>query len=197
MTLRSARISCLFVLAAIVGCQTLAASDSGPAQIRFTNARVFDGESFKRRDICVEESQIVSCQGLRVAAIDLAGAFITPPFGDAHTHHFDGKYTIDWHTQLGFGSGAFYAMNLTSRSTQVAMIRERFRGPDNIDVLTSLGGITGPDSHPAEIYEALAIGAYTYEDQIARAAEIHASRLVADDAYYVVDGKHVVHNPVE
>ncbi len=50
-----------------------------------------------------------------------------------------------------------------------------------------MGAITGPDSHPIEIYEALALGAYTFKDQLARADEIHASSLVADDAYFIVE----------
>ncbi len=52
---------------------------------------------------------------------------------------------------------------------------------------TALGGITGPESHPAEIYEALALGIRSYEEQVARADEIQASRRWADDAYFVVE----------
>ena len=45
----------------------------------------------------------------------------------------------------------------TPTSTTLA-IRDRFSGPGNIDVATSLGSVTGSQSHPAEIYEALALG---------------------------------------
>ena len=189
MKMGSSIILGLVALAALGGYQTQSTSDSDQTYTRFANAHVFDGASFVQRDICVERSQIVSCKGLRGAAVDMAGAYITPPFGDAHTHHFDGPYGIDWQTKLGLQSGAFYAMNLTAQSTQVALIRDRFRGPTNVDVVSSLGGITGPESHPAEIYEANAIGAYSYEDQLARAEEIRAGRKVADDAYYVVENK--------
>ena len=69
----------------------------------------------------------------------------------------------------------------------VVAIRERLSGFGNIDIATSRGRITGPESHPAEIYEALALNIRSYEDQVDRADEIHAGSCAADDAYYVVE----------
>ena len=66
-------------------------------------------------------------------------------------------------------------------------IRERLSGFGNIDIATSRGRITGSESHPAEIYEALALNIRSYEDQVDRADEIHAGSCAADDAYYVVE----------
>ncbi len=66
-------------------------------------------------------------------------------------------------------------------------IRERLSGFGNIDIATSQGRITGSESHPAEIYEALALNIRSYEDQVDRAEEIHAGSRAADDAYYVVE----------
>ena len=158
-----------------------------PGFSRYENAFVFDGEIFERRPLCVRNQLIASCNGIRGQTINLGSAFVTPPFGDAHTHRFDGPFGIDAHTRQAFATGAFYAMTMTARTSLVAMIRPRLSGPGNVDVASSTGGITGPESHPAEIYEALAIGAYSYEDQLARADAIRASRRVADDAYYVVE----------
>ncbi|NNJ79151.1 MAG: amidohydrolase family protein [Xanthomonadales bacterium] len=155
--------------------------------VAFVGGHVFDGTKFEQRTICVSERIFVMCPDEPSKEVRLHGSFITPPFGDAHTHHFDSPYTIDAHTELGLLSGAFYAMTMTARGSQVALIRERLRGPGNVDVSSSLGAITGPDSHPTEIYEALALGAYTFEDQVARADEIRASSLVADDAYFIVE----------
>ena len=154
--------------------------------VAFVGGHVFDGNTFDQRRICVDEREIVTCPDAPATEVSIKGIFITPPFGDAHTHHFDGPYSIDAHTDLGIRSGAFYAMTMTAQGSQVALIRERLRGPGNIDVSSSMGAITGPDSHPIEIYEALALGAYTFEDQLARADEIRSSSLVADDAYFVV-----------
>lgn len=153
----------------------------------FTHARIFDGMRFVSRDLCVSGAVIVECPAIPDTTIDLAGTFITPPFGDAHTHHFDGSFTLDWHISLGLESGAFYAMTMTAPTSGVLQIRDRLAGAGNVDVASSLGGLTGPKSHPAEIYEALALGFRTYEQQVEHADIIHASRRMADNAYYLVE----------
>lgn len=160
---------------------------SEPDAVAFVGGNVFDGRQFVSRKLCVWERRFVACPKSPANVVSLDGLFVTPPFGDAHTHHFDGPFTIDWHTSLAIDSGVFYAMTMTARGSQVALIRERLRGPGNVDVSSSMGGITGPDSHPIEIYEAIALGAYTFEEQMARMDEIRASTLVADDAYFVVE----------
>ena len=153
----------------------------------FEGALVFDGETFQRRTLCVRDAVIIDCPDVEaVRRVDLSNHYITPPFGDAHTHHFDGPYTLDWHTSLGLESGAFYAMTMTAPTRGVQQIRDRLSGPGQVDVATSLGGITGADSHPSEIYEALALGIRSYEDQVSRADEIQNSRLQEGNAYYVV-----------
>ncbi|MEL7130151.1 MAG: hypothetical protein AAGK23_11435 [Pseudomonadota bacterium] len=178
----------------LVACNVTPTSDDAPITApphgpvtAFIGAHVFDGERFVARDLCVAEAVIVSCGGSVETAVDLSGTFITPPFGDAHTHHFDGPFTLDWHTALGIESGAFYAMTMTAPTSGVLQIRDRLSGPGNIDVATSLGGITGPNSHPAEIYEALALGFRSYEQQLENADAIRASRKAADNAYYRVE----------
>ncbi len=155
--------------------------------IAYEGAYVFDGERFVQRTLCVSAREIVPCLGVAGETVSLAGQYITPPFGDAHTHHFDGPFTLDWHTSIGFESGAFYAMNMTAMTTEVTAIRDRLSGPGQIDVASSLGGITGPESHPAEVYEALALGLRSYEQQLANQDAIRASRRVADNAYYIVE----------
>jgi imidazolonepropionase-like amidohydrolase len=155
--------------------------------VAFVAGHIFTGTTFVERTICVDQREIVACPDKPAREVRIDGVFITPPFGDAHTHHFDGPYAIDAHTNLGLRSGAFYAMTMTAQGSQVAKIRERLRGPGNVDVSSSMGAFTGPESHPIEIYEALALGAYTFEDQLARADEIRASSLFADDAYFVVE----------
>ncbi len=192
------RINMKALKLALVASLTLAAAGcvAGPPRsgetslptTRYEGARVFDGRGFVARDLCTKGDRIVRCNGrLAARAVALEGRYVTPPFGDAHTHHFDGPATFEWHNAINLEAGVFYAMTMTAPTSGVAAIRDRFGGADAVDVATSTGGVTGPDSHPAEIYEALAIGAYSYEDQLARADEIRASRRMADDAYFVVE----------
>lgn len=158
----------------------------------YQDAQVFDGTQFTPRTICVYEASIVACPAKVDHEVSLAGMYVTPPFGDAHTHHFDGSYTLAWHRAIAIESGAFYAMSMTTPTASTLAIREQFSGPGNIDVATALGGITGPQSHPAEIYEALRLGIRSYEEQVANADRIHASRAAADDAYFIVQTPHDV-----
>lgn len=179
-------------LLAAIGISACAGSsqNTGSSQsdvVALIGGHVFDGRKFVQRTICVNEAEIVTCPIEPARTVSIKGVFITPPFGDAHTHHFDGPYTVDGHIEMGLRSGSFYAMTMTAIGSQVALIRDRLRGPGNVDVSSSMGGITGPDSHPIEIYEALALGAYTFEDQLTRADEIRESSRVADDAYFVVE----------
>lgn len=153
----------------------------------YTGAYIFDGTKFEARPICISDKMIVACGDHPETTINLDGLYITPPFGDAHTHHFDGIYTVEWHMSLGRNSGTFYAMTMTAPTSGVVSIRERLNGSGAVDVATSMGGITGPDSHPAEIYEALALGIRSYEERVERYDEIKTSKLSADDAYYVVE----------
>ena len=182
---RPRRLAILLYL--VLTCLSPVMADHGVPITRFAGGQVFDGREFQARDLCVRASKLVACLTVPDEEIRVDGAYLTPPFGDAHTHHFDGPGTLDWHTSIAFESGVFYAMNMTAKTSEVKLIRERFKGPGNVDVISSNGGITGPDSHPAEIYEALALGAYSYEDQLKQIDKIRASRKVADDAYYVVE----------
>jgi hypothetical protein len=142
----------------------------------YRGGRVFDGKRFVEQSVCTSGETIVACDGPVAAVVELQNGFVVPPFGDAHTHHFDGPYTLAWHRSMSLKAGVFYAMTMTAPTSQVLQIRDRLSGPKNVDVASSLGGITGPDSHPAEIYEALALGFRSYEEQLAHAEEIRASR---------------------
>lgn len=190
MSLRRTVLFILFTYAVILAAE---AAESGMPVTAFIGASLFTGVEFEQRDLCVADNEIVACPPTPVEVINLAGAFITPPFGDAHTHHFDGPYTLDWHISLGLGSGTFYAMTMTAPTSGVKQIRNRLSGTGNVDVASSLGGITGPQSHPAEIYEALALGYRSYEQQLANAPKIRTSNLAVDDAYYIVETEEDVH----
>ena len=188
---RLATLAGLFLAWVVIGCGNEPAAErpgEPPSDVtEYRGGRVFTGEGFVEASLCVSGGTIVACEESSGSLVNLEGGFVIPPLADAHTHHFDGPYTFSWHRAAFLEAGVFYAMTVTAPTSQVLQIRDRLSGPKNVDVVTSLGGITGPDSHPAEIYEALALGIRSYEDQIARAGEIRASRQVADDAYFVIE----------
>lgn len=165
-----------------------APADEPPrAATEYRGGQVFTGKGFVEASLCVEDAAVVACTDRAESVVNVEGGFIIPPLADAHTHHFDSPYTFAWQRSMYLDAGIFYAMTMTAPTSGVQQIRDRLSGPKNVDVVTALGGITGPESHPAEIYEALALGIRSFEEQVARAEEIHNSRKSADDAYFVVE----------
>lgn len=162
--------------------------------VRYTGIKAFDGSQFISKDLCVTNGKFVECTKVedKQTVVDLKGLYVTPPFGDAHTHHFDGPYTLEWHNSIALESGAFYAMTMTAPTKGVLSIREKLATQPYIDVASSLGGITGPESHPAEVYEALALNIRSPEERSKRFDEVKASKRYADNAYYVVEDERSV-----
>ncbi len=159
--------------------------------VALENGFWFDGEQFRARQaVYIIAGRLETSRPRRIdRRVDLAGGYVISPFGDAHTHHYDSPFQFPTQRGADLRAGVFYAMTMTAPALSVARIRAQFAGPDNVDVRTSLGGITGPESHPAEIYEALALGYYTFEQQLAHQAEIRASRSENGNAYHVVSNR--------
>lgn len=160
----------------------------GADVIALDNGRWFDGARFSaRRTIYIVEGRLETRRPSRIdRRVDLSGAYIVPPLGDAHTHRYDGPFGFPAQRQADLTDGVFYAMTMTAPARGVARIRDQFSGPTNVDVRSALGGITGPDSHPAEIYEAAALGFYSFEQQLANQAQIRESRRANGNAYHIV-----------
>jgi len=180
-------ISTSFVLCLLLSAANLAGAERPLKTTEYRGGRIFTADGFVEAPLCVKGTAILACDDEPGSVVDLEGGFVIPPFADAHTHHFDSPYTFAWHRSSSLDGGVFYAMTMTAPTRGVLQIRDQLSGPKNVDVATAMGGITGPDSHPAEIYEALALGIRSYEEQVARAAEIQASRRSADNAYFVVE----------
>lgn len=184
---------------ALAGCASLPPVEPMGGELEWTQDQAialeggkwFDGRSFRTRNTTyIVDGRLTDRRPSKVdRRIDLTGKFVMPPFGDAHTHGFDGPYGLPAQRAAGLDAGVFYAMTMTAPSSSVSQIRTQLSGPRNVDVATAMGGITGPRSHPAEIYEATALGFYSYEQQLANADAIHRSRKFADDAYYVVESR--------
>ncbi|ATW04778.1 hypothetical protein [Sphingorhabdus sp. YGSMI21] len=152
------------------------------------NAHWFDGTRFRSDPLFVKGGRFVEpSAGPANRIIDLEGRYLIPPFADAHTHAFDGSFGFPAQRAQFLQDGIFYALTATAPARSVAKIRSEFSGPQNVDVLTALGGITGLDSHPAEIYEAYALRFYSFEQQVANQPAIRASRKQADNAYYIIE----------
>jgi hypothetical protein len=114
------------------------------------------------------------------------GGFVLPPLGDAHTHVFDGPGGFPGQRSQYLKEGVFYALTTTAPASGVAKIRHRLSGAKNVDVANAQAGFTGPKSHPAEIYNAYALGVFDWRQQHARWDTLRSATAAADDAYFVV-----------
>ena len=154
----------------------------------YVGGRWWDGERFVPRDTVYAEGGVFTdARPARVErTVDLAGRFVVPPYGDAHTHMLSDPYQGPGQAERFERDGVFYALVLTDRHSWAAGVADRFDGPGSIDVAYAHGGWTSPRTHPVQVYEWQALRLVGKELTEERQRAIHESRLAADDAYFEV-----------
>lgn len=92
--------------------------------------------------------------------IDLGGAFVVPPFGEAHNYSVDGPVTA--HTaQHYIEQGVFYYKNPISTRAVAEPMLEHWRQANTLDLSLSFGGIVLDEDYPRDLYRSLtAYGLY-------------------------------------
>jgi imidazolonepropionase-like amidohydrolase len=154
----------------------------------FLNGRWFNGTDFDPRTFYSVNGMLDDRAPARVdSTFDLAGGFVVPPFGDAHTHNLDGSFGLDEIRNAYTKEGTFYVQVLTNTRSGADQVRAQFNRPCALDVLYANGGLTSTLSHPFLAYEPRAMGLYRYDEWRARADEIRASRKRENDAYWFID----------
>lgn len=155
------------VFAAILAL-SFAASGQQPAPtvvLHFMHGNCFDGTQFRPTDLWVEDGKFVSAPVNRqnVREIDLDGSFVVPPYGDAHEHNFDALYNTKQVGKEYLSDGIFYAQGMTDITSGAKQVVAAglVDTPTTVDVTYAHGGITAPNGHPKEVYEAIANGIYT------------------------------------
>lgn len=64
--------------------------------VAFENGHWFDGRRFVRRDtVFLVSGRIETRRQRATRRVDLAGAYVIPPLGDAHTHEFAGAFGFE------------------------------------------------------------------------------------------------------
>jgi hypothetical protein len=127
------------------------------AVVAFTNGRWFDGTSFEPRTVYSVNGLLRFERPVRIdRTLDLAGAWVVPPFGEAHNHNIDGaveerslaairKYAAD---------GVFYVKiqgNYALADEQRA--RLPINRPGAPDVAFAQAFITATGGHPTALHE--------------------------------------------
>ncbi len=163
--------------------------------IRFQNGNWFDGESFVKKELYSVDGVFSETKPSRIdTVINLASKYIIPPFVDAHSHNFGNSYTLQSDLEEHILKGVFYIKVLNNSKRGASSLDGLINIPQSVDVLFAHGGLTSNYSHPIEVYEALALGFYSYEQQVNNAEEVWNSRKMEDDAYFIIDNLNDLNN---
>lgn len=155
---------------------------------QFVNGQWFDGKGFRRQTFFSASGVLTRKKPAKVdEVVDLKNGFVVPPFGDAHTHMFDGSFQIKQQVQMYLRDGVFYAKVVTNSFQGAQEVAAQINKPTSVDVAYAHGGLTANYAHPIEVYEALALGFYNRKQQQDNADKIINSRLRDNDAYYIID----------
>lgn len=156
------RRSVLFGVAAtsIAGVPHASAQQSSPSTA-IVGARWFNGESFVPKTGYCVDGRFTSRKPRTVAqTLDLTGAYLIPPFAEAHNHNLAGGTTNPETSRAAvnryLAAGVFYAKiqgNIPLDTAQKAALKLGAR--DGLDVALAQGTITGTNGWPTFIWERL------------------------------------------
>ena len=180
----------LFAPPVNLAAQNSAADKTAPAlkNLCFLNGQWFNGKTFAPQTFYSVRGLLTHKKPPVVdATVDLHNGYVVPPFGDAHCHYFDEVSDVEGRTRQYLNDGIFYAKVLTDRLSGARAVAGKVNIPAGVDVFYAHGGLTGDNSHPIPIYEALELGYYNGKDMEAHKEEILKSRRRENDAYYIVD----------
>lgn len=162
--------------------------------VAFRGGHWWVGDRFADRTMYADDGVFRTHRPQRVdTTIDLHGAYIVPPFGDAHAHHFDSPRNIRQIVAMDLNDGIFYGMSLTNSITGKHAVSHDVNTPQSMDIAYSDAGITASYGHPTEVYEALALGLYAAYGHVSPdslrtlQALAHRSHEEEGDAYFLVD----------
>lgn len=127
---------------------------SAAESVAFLNGQWFDGTTFASKTAWSVDGILTFVKPAHIdSAIDLAGGFVVPPFGEAHNHNVEptNPLKIGPLVTLYLSHGIFYVKNSDCLPGTSEKLAGQIDTPTTIDVMFSNGGFTGPGGHPAEL----------------------------------------------
>ena len=143
----------VLLLAVLIGphaaiAQTAESTQPAPI-LAFTGGNWYDGQGFAPRIAYIVDGRLTFMAPAQVdSTIDLAGGWVVPPYGEAHTHTL-----LYRRSRIGdfLQRGIFYALVMNAHRSVVEAVRDSFGGPASVDAAFALAGITAPAAHPVQI----------------------------------------------
>lgn len=175
--------------------ETPRASEEDPeTRLELRGGLWFDGEEFRHGTWYVSSGRLTRSPPAEIdCVLDLSGLFLVPPFGDAHAHHFDSKWNTQELVDRYLEEGIFYAKVLGNSRTGAEGVADLIEASP-LEVVYAHGALTSSFSHPIELYEAMAMGYFTVEEQKEHAREARAARTREGNNYHIVDTEEELRN---
>lgn len=127
--------------------------------VELRGAMWFDGHRFVRGSRWMQDGLFVG-RPLRKngadSVVSLAGMWIVPPYGDAHTHSPDGTGMFDRIRDMYLRLGVYYVQPLTNSRPGRLALEGKVNIPESVDVAFADAAITSTGGHPQALYESLA-----------------------------------------
>jgi imidazolonepropionase-like amidohydrolase len=177
------------VLSAMCSVQVVHAQAAEPSRtVELRDARWFDGTAFVRGSRFVRDGHFVERpRGGADSVITLAGAYVVPPFGDAHTHSPDGARDYEAIRQTYFDVGVFYVQTLANHRTARRELLPWLGRATELDVVFADAVVTATGGHPQILYELLATRYRPFWENDAERFEAFRSRTQDGQVYYRLD----------
>ncbi|WP_203290963.1 amidohydrolase family protein [Maricaulis parjimensis] len=134
---------------------SLALGLSAPVTV-FENGLWWTGESFEPRTVHVEGSHFVEPDNREPQErVDLDGAYVVPPYCDAHAHSIGRSPQLPEITGQYLAEGVFYVREIGNFPPYRAELDARLAAASAPDLAFTGAPLTAPGGHPVEVYQRL------------------------------------------
>lgn len=121
-----------------------------------------DAVEFVPGERYIDKGLFVAQRPEDATVIDLGGAFVVPPYGEAHNHSVDGPGT-EAAAEKYLAEGVFYYKNPNGIYSYTEPMLDHWARLDTLDVSFSFGGLSTDEGHPEKLYRML-LGFGLYSD---------------------------------
>ncbi len=153
--------------------------------ITYENGFWFDGDNFIESTFYSSDGIFVQKRPARIdTTINLDRGYIIPPFGEAHSHHYENPALVETINQLSLNDGVFYGMSMTNFVHTKDEVLPFYERSNTIDVAFADLGLTAPYGHPIIVYEHWVRGSFNFGE---RPLEFFSDRRAEGRAYLLFD----------
>jgi imidazolonepropionase-like amidohydrolase len=157
----------------------------GTYNIAYKNGFWFDGENFVETTFYSRDGVFDQNKPARIdTTIDLDGSYVIPPFGEAHSHHYESPGLVEAVNELSLKDGVLYGMSMTNWVHTKDEVLPFYERKNTIDVAFADLGLTASYGHPIMVYEHLARGSFNFGE---RPLEFYSDRRAEGRAYLLFD----------